>query len=60
LFAGRFFFQRQKRAKRIVISHVRREAVHYHTHLHDRTRKGNLVTENLGAIGRGKDGLADV
>ena len=60
LFAGGFFLQRQKSAKRIVVGHVRRKTVEDAAHFHDRAGQADLVAENLGAIGRGENGFADV
>src|SRR4029077_254664 len=60
LFASRLFFQGEKGTERIVIGHVRRVAVHDHAHFHDRAGEGDFVAKNLGAIGRRKDGFADV
>src|SRR5262249_553638 len=60
LFAGGFFFEGQEGAERIVIGHVRRDAVHDHAHLHDRAGESDFVAKNLCAVGRRKDGLADI
>src|SRR6266403_1926173 len=60
LFAGGFFFQRQKSAKRIVFGHVWRETVEDAPHFHDRPGEIDLIAKDLGAIGRRKNGFADV
>ena len=60
LFAGGFFFQGEKRAKRVVIGHVLRVAIEDAAHFHDRAGERDFVAKNLGAIGRRKDRFADV
>src|SRR5438477_5203638 len=60
LFAGGFLFQRQKSAERIVVGHVRGEAVEDAAHFHDRAGEIDLIAKVLGAIGRRKNGFADV
>ena len=46
--------------ERIVIRHVVGEAVHDHAHFHDGSREADFIAENVGAIGRRKDGFGDV
>ena len=60
LFAGGFFFQGQKCAERIVVGHVRGEAVHDHAHFHDVAGKADFVAKDFGAIGRRENGFADI
>ena len=37
-----------------------REAVHYDAHFHDGAGEAHFFAKNLGAIGRRKDGFADI
>ena len=60
LFAGGFFFQGEKRAKRIVIGHVLRVAIEDTAHFHDRSGESDFVAKDPGAIGGRKDRFADV
>src|SRR5881396_3514470 len=60
LFAGGFFFQRQERAQRILIAHMRRIAVKDASHPYDRASELDLFGKDFCAIGRRKNGLTDV
>ncbi len=60
LFAGGFFFQRQERAQRILIAHMRRIAVKDASHLYDCASELDLFGKDFCAIGRRENGLADV
>ena len=43
-----------------MLGHVLGKTVHDHAHFHDRAGKRDFFAKNFGAIGRRKDGLADV
>src|ERR1051326_2764608 len=59
-FPGRFFFEGQKRPKRVLALHVLRVTIEHTTHFHDGPGQIDLVAKNLGAIGGSEDGLAHI
>src|SRR5207237_3768302 len=60
LLPGRFLFEGQKRAQRVLVAHMVGVTVKDAAHFHDRAGEGDFFAENLGAIGRGEYGAADV
>ena len=43
-----------------MLGHVLGETVHDHAHFHDRAGEADFIAKDFGAIGRGKNGFADV
>ena len=60
LLAGRFLFQRKKRAERVVVSPCASIAVQNATHHDNGAGRSDLLAKDLGAIGRSENRLAHV